>query len=660
MTKRSALPIARKKIILAGLLILAAVLAGVGAAWVQDIQHGKALAGEVTDEQSQEPVAGASVQVVRGAQERRETRSDENGHYRLTVGDGPWTVTAQAPGYEPTSGPFQPEDTSLKEYLLHIVLRPYILTGVIRDAATRKPILDATLTAGDLQAQTEDDGRFTLARLSPGAVVRIEAAGYYPHEVVWNGESAIDFTLNAHTITVAAHDAATDSPLSAAIFVSGVKYQTDRQGNVVVPEPEPNSRITARLEDYTTAEAIYTGQAQIELSLKPSSFKMAVKNAQTGKPVAGAALYIAGALTATSSDEGKIGLSDIKPGTPLKVKAAGYTTVETPAPASPAMDILLTPFAARGIYLPFGLLANESKVRGLIDLVDQSELNALVVDVKGDRGRIAFHSDNPLIKAVNAELVTMDLRELIRLAHEKKVYVIGRIVVFKDDPLAKARPDLAVKTKSGAVWKDNEQLSWANPYSREVWNYNLAIAKEAAALGIDEIQFDYIRFPSDGDVNAISFPPPHTAQTRAAALKGFLTEANKLLKAAGVFMSADIFGMTVWTRDDMGIGQRLEEIAPLVDYVQPMLYPSTFASDNLGYKNPSQHPYDVIFRSVKAAAERITTPIRPWLQAYSSRDVTYGAAELVEQKRAADAAGSAGWTFWNAGGQYLSGVFGGP
>lgn len=639
------------------MLLLVMIATGVTIGWMQDVQNSKILMGQIIDEQSKAPVPGANIRLTRQVQDVRETMADGDGRYRMAIGNGPLTVTVQARGYQSTVGPFEPSDALLKEYVLNIVLRPYLITGTVKDRATQQPIIYASLDAGDAHAQSTDNGKFVLSPVVPDSTLHIEARGYYPQEVKWNGESTMEFALTPRTIAIAVHSAGDGQPLKATVLVNGTKYKADGQGRVVVREPEPNSKIIASLDDFATAQATFTGQALIELALKPSSFRGALKDSKTGKPVAGATIYLNGVATLTSSDEGKFGLSDVPPGTPLKLKAPGYNIVETVVPNSPTMEFMMRPFAARGVYLPFGLLANEAKVRGLIDLIDRTELNALVVDVKGDRGRLAFHSDNPIIKSIGSELVTMDLRELLRIAHEKKIYVIARIVVFKDDPLTKARPEWAVKTKSGAVWKDAEQLGWANPYLHEVWDYNLAIAKEAAALGFDEIQFDYIRFPSDGDVNNIVFLPTHTPETRASALRGFLTEANKLLKPYAVFISADVFGMTLWTRDDMGIGQRLEEIAQQVDYVQPMVYPSTFSSGNLGYANPSLHPYEVIFRSMKSAAERITTPIRPWLQHYSSRDVAYGLQQFLAQKRAANDAGTAGWTFWNSSGEYNPNLF---
>ena len=646
----------RLTLLATAVLILCAV--GIGIAFVQDVQSGRALVGQVSDEQTQQPVAGASVRVTQG-QTTAEAQTDDSGHYRIAIAGGALSVTVQARGYQPTSGPFRADDALVKEFPVNVVLRPYVISGVIKDSATQKPIIYAAISAGDAEAQSSDDGRYTLTRVEPGSTLRVDAGGYYPHEQPWQGESSLDFALTAHTVAIVVSSAQDSRPLRATVLVGGTKYQTDASGRVTIHEPEPNTKISASLDDFATADAAYTGQAVVDLVLKPSAFHAVVKDAKSGKPIPNATVYVNRVASLTTNADGKFGLAELTPGTLLTVKSGGYALGEATVGTDPNMTIALTPFVARGVYLPFGLLSLEPRVRSLIDLIDRTELNTLVVDVKGDRGKLAFKSDNPIIKDMKTAEPGMDLHTLLDLAHQKKIYVIARIVTFKDDPLTKAHPEWAVHTKSGAVWHDGEQLGWSNPYLKPVQDYNIAIAKEVAAMGFDEIQFDYLRFPSDGNITDVYFPPPHTAETRATTLRNFLNAVGDALRPYPVFVSADIFGMTVWTHDDMGIGQRLEEIAQRVDYVQPMVYPSTFAHNNLGYQNPSLYPYEVIYRSVKSAAERVSTPVRPWLQAYSSRDVAYGTPQFLAQKRAANDAGSAGWVFWNSSGTYDASVFAG-
>lgn len=322
-------------------------------------------------------------------------------------------------------------------------------------------------------------------------------------------------------------------------------------------------------------------------------------------------------------------------------------------------DLLLTPQRIKAIYIPFNLLSQPETVRRLFDLVERSELNAVVVDAKGDRGFLAWESQVPQATALGFDgpgTGWMTLPAFIAEAHARDIYVIARLVVFKDNPLAFGNPDLAITYADGSLWLDGEGLAWTNPYRPEVWAYNIGLAKEIAAMGADEINLDYIRFPSDGNIGAIYFTEEHTSETRTTAIRSFATEMRTALSAYPVFLSADVFGLTVWVspEDGMNIGQRVIDLAPQLDYLAPMVYPSTFIPGNLGLANPSAEPYTVIYRSQLAAQERVAPPtrVRPWLQGY-----WYSSSEMLLQKQAANDAASAGWMWWNSGGVYSESIF---
>ena len=196
--------------------------------------------------------------------------------------------------------------------------------------------------------------------------------------------------------------------------------------------------------------------------------------------------------------------------------------------------------------------------------------------------------------------------------------------MFKDNALATARPDWAIRTKAGAIWKDRQGIAWTDPFNKQVWDYNIDVAVEAAKDGFDEIQFDYIRFSSAKDV---AFSRPNTEANRVAAITGFLADARKRLIPYNVFLSSDIFGYVIWNLNDTGIGQSLKELAQDVDYISPMLYPSTFQYDIPGYPNPILHPHQIVYLSLRKAEERTGLPpvrFRPWLQAF--RDYAFAGA----------------------------------
>jgi len=318
--------------------------------------------------------------------------------------------------------------------------------------------------------------------------------------------------------------------------------------------------------------------------------------------------------------------------------------------------IVLTPMVPKALYLSFYGIGSTKLREAALGLIDKTELNAVVIDVKGDRGMIAFKTAIPLAEQAHSnQLATMrDAKAMLDRLHHDNIYAIARIVVFKDDPLATARPDLAVKRAGGALFRDRERLAWTDPFNAEVWDYNISIALEAARLGFDEIQFDYVRFP---DAQGLKFSKPTDMKSRLGAISGFLAEARRRLTPYNVFLAADIFGYVTWNLDDTHIGQRLEELAPIVDYISPMLYPSCFQFGIPGYRNPVAHPYEIVFLSLQNARERGIPSIRfrPWLQAF--RDYAfdrreYTGTQIRAQISAAEKFGSDGWMLWNPHNQY--------
>jgi hypothetical protein len=340
-------------------------------------------------------------------------------------------------------------------------------------------------------------------------------------------------------------------------------------------------------------------------------------------------------------------------GDTLGVRATGYSrTAAAAGDQTNARGIELKPFRPKALYLSFYGIGSTKLRNAALGLIEKTELNAVVIDVKGDRGLVAFQSSVPTAAQVGAQnVITMrNAKETIAQLHRDNIYTVARIVVFKDDPLATARPELAVKRNDGSIFRDREHLAWTDPSLPAVWDYNIKIAVEAAQLGFDEIQFDYVRFP---DMKGVRFATPNDLPHRLAAITGFLAEARRQLTPYNVFVAADIFGYVTWNLDDTHIGQRLEELAPVVDYISPMLYPSCFQFGIPGYRIPVAHPYEIVFLSLQNARERSAIPsvrFRPWLQAF--RDYAFDhreftAAEIRSQITAADKFGSDGWMLWN-------------
>ncbi len=280
-----------------------------------------------------------------------------------------------------------------------------------------------------------------------------------------------------------------------------------------------------------------------------------------------------------------------------------------------------------------------------------------MIDIKGDRGFISHRTHSMLaIKAGANRIVSIpDACTLVTDLHSRGLYLIARIVVFKDNPLARSRPDLAVKTSNGKLFVDREGLAWTDPFNRAVWDYNISLAIEAAKEGFDEIQFDYVRFP---DRKGLEFSKANTEANRRDAIVDFLAEARNRLLPYNVFLSADNFGYVCWNSDDTGIGQCFADIGPVVDYISPMLYPSSFQFGIPGLRNPLNDPYRIVFASLERAKQRTgfsSLAFRPWLQAfddYAFDRRKFGKLQLEQQIKAAQDAGTEGWLLWDPRNRY--------
>jgi hypothetical protein len=344
----------------------------------------------------------------------------------------------------------------------------------------------------------------------------------------------------------------------------------------------------------------------------------------------------------------------------LQVKNATTT-----ASTTPVVTHIKTPQAVKAIYISSWVAGSASLRPRLIKLVDQTELNAVVIDIKDYSGMIAFPINNPELKKLGSfEKRISDLPALIAELHRKNIYVIGRISTFQDAALSKKRPDLAVKRASdSAVWRDRKGISWLDAGSKEVWDYTVLLSKESYALGFDELNFDYIRFPSDGNMRDIAYPFSHaTDKAKPDVLEGFFKYLSGQLRPAGIPISADLFGMVCTNYDDLGIGQVLEKAAPYFDYIAPMVYPSHYPTGYMNIKKPATAPYAVINHNMKVAAERLEkasttrSKLRPWLQDFDL-GADYTAPMIREEKRAVYDNGLDSWMMWDPGNHYTPGAY---
>ncbi|MGR8930525.1 MAG: putative glycoside hydrolase [Gammaproteobacteria bacterium] len=391
------------------------------------------------------------------------------------------------------------------------------------------------------------------------------------------------------------------------------------------------------------------------------AFEGKITDAFTGEPIEWAVVTL-GTNSTRTDKQGVFHLESS--GDKLMLKAAGYRRREIAVAglADPDMEIGLEPFSVKALYLTGYGIASSKLRRAALETVKTNDLNALVIDVKGDRGFIPFQMDLPLAEQVGAQntILIKDMKAMLGSLKRKNLYLIARIVVFKDDLLARAKPELAVRRKGGGIYLDREKLRWVDPFNKEVWDYNIAIAKHMAEMGFDEIQFDYVRFP---DTQTGLYSRPATEDSRTAAITGFLEAAHRALIPYNVLVAADVFGYVLWNTNDTDVGQKIDAIVKAVDVVSPMLYPSGYHLGIPKYRNPVKYPYQIVNFSLKRAQERTgVSPLRfrPWLQAF--RDYAFRGGDFKEgrmniQLKAAEDFGASGWMFWNPRNIYPSGVF---
>ncbi len=317
-----------------------------------------------------------------------------------------------------------------------------------------------------------------------------------------------------------------------------------------------------------------------------------------------------------------------------------------------------TPEAVKAIYMTSWVAGTGYWREDLADLIDKTELNSVVIDVKDYTGRISFEVTDPVLKEMGAQEIRIpDIREFIEYLHEKNIYVIARISVFQDPYLVKQKPEWAVKRGDGQAWKDYKGISWIDPTCVEAWEYIVRIAKETESVGFDELNFDYIRFPSDGNMRDIVYDYWDQDIPKAEALREFFIYLDTELKDIGIATSADLFGMVTTNSDDLNIGQILEYATPYFDYIAPMVYPSHYPRTFLGYHNPALYPYEVIKYTMEKGVQKLinasTTPLklRPWLQDFDL-GATYTAEMVREQIQATYDAGLTSWMLWDPSNRY--------
>jgi hypothetical protein len=321
------------------------------------------------------------------------------------------------------------------------------------------------------------------------------------------------------------------------------------------------------------------------------------------------------------------------------------------------------PVHAKALFITANTAAS-SKLDEIIALIDETELNALVIDVKNDDGNILFYSEaaEKYVPGANNGVQIKDMESFMAKLKEHNIYTIARVVAFKSPQFAKSYPEKGITYRNSGNLYYADGSYWASPYDQDLWDYNIAVSKEAVLHGFNEIQFDYVRFPATGSKldKSLDFKNPE-GHSKTYAIQEFVKKAYEEISPLEAYIALDVFGWTATTINDSGIGQHWEGMSNVTDYMSPMVYPSHYGPNNFGIPVPDARPYQTVYASMEDAIERnanIETPakLRPWLQAFTAKWVDgyipYGRNEIQGQIQACKDLGIDEYIFWSSSNNY--------
>ena len=505
------------------------------------------------------------------------------------------------------------------------------VTFSVSDSSTGAAIPGATVAFGAEVARTDDRGNVSFDRPSADAVVQVDMPGFHSTYGRFDTAHGENQRVALRPVSVAAVSE-TSNPVPPA--ESG---QQQSEPTATTALLEPTSTVPA---ETSNSGAVASGR---------------VVDAQ-GEPIADALVATGSAYTRTDED-GEFRLDDADVSNGLIVNAPGYA--RQVVPAATGMSIAMQRLDIKAAYLNGNRAGDEEFVKGLIDLIQRTELNAVVIDIK--EHTVFYDTQVEFFRDADAVAPTYDPAALVKQFEDAGIYTIARQVVFKDPLVAEAYPELAVRDETtDGVWRGWQGEAWVNPFYEELWQPNIDMALEAIGFGFDEVQYDYIRFPSDGDLSTADFGPRYDEESRVGTIVEFLTQTREAIAPTGAMLAVDIFGIVAIYPDDQGIGQRLADIAPVVDYVCPMIYPSHFDASSIDVGGePNALPYETISLSVELSLDKMPgmeLKLRPWLQDFTLGEPEYGPAEVRAQIDATEELGASGWLLWNAASEVTEGA----
>lgn len=562
------------------------------------------------------------------------------------------------------------------------------LTGQVLDAYTSKPIGSVEITAGDVLTETTPDGVFSFDSVPLNAKISAQAEGYSAVTVDPASSGNILVKLRPNTITGRVVDGSTGKPLAgvlvkltwaAAVTTTGTITGTAPVTATVAPTATQPTTGTlgyprilaapAALETATTPPGAAGTSAITATQVLTPSTPLPPTATPTPKPIPPTGPDFVAVYT---DDSGSYFFKDVPENATLTYKIPGYKLKKVPAPDAAGKDTALEVFKAQAVYITAPVMSFKKMYDPLMDFITSgSKINAVVLNVQNDNSEWVFDTKNQeAIDADNTDIFLPDMADRVKALHDKGLYVIARVVTFQQPTMAKARLDMAVKSSvTGKAWIGGElnQQAWLDASNPASHKYVLDMTKEVIALGFDEIQYDYVRFPSDPAPREPGKPTFMNASTdtlKAQALQTFLKQAHDLIEPTDAFMSIDVFGYTLWPDTADGpvngvIGQVFESMIDNTDYMCPMIYPSHFSPGESGCPKPAGCAYKMVHRSGEFALQRFAgkkAKYRPWLEDFDwapNFDYTSpGTTKVAEQIQAAEETGAWGWQMWDPANNY--------
>ncbi|MGC4190569.1 MAG: putative glycoside hydrolase [Thermomicrobiales bacterium] len=508
--------------------------------------------------------------------------------------------------------------------------------------ANDAPVAGAVVRVGNVEQVTDNDGLARLPGREGTQPITVEREGFVGEQGTIDPADGNRREITLHAVSHASGD----------------------EQAAVTPAPAPPDNATTAVD--TSATPSHLDSTSVAPIASPgttleglSGDEIAGKVLDTeGKPIQGARVASGDTWSVTGADGiYHLDRAKVDASKPLRAFASGYPDTDVPVPAAGiAQNVTLDEYMVKAIYLNPTITDTPEKIQALIDIANTTEINAIVIDIKEEW--IFYDTQVKLFRDAGTVNPIIDVPAMLKQMQDNGIYTIARLVVFKDSLVAEKRQDLAVKsTVTGDAWRDMNDVAWVNPANHELWEANTQLAVEAATLGFDEIQFDYVRFPTDGDLETMDFGFEFTQAAREHAINGFVDYAYQRLIPTGAKLSADVFGYTLLVQDDLGIGQNLKTLEPHLDFLSPMVYPSHYGDNFQGYAPPNDYPGEVVGISMQSGVDLLgLTPkkLRPWLQDfdYFGDEKPYNAPEVRAQIDATEEAGASGWMLWSPDNAY--------